>query len=196
MYFRFGKRIFDIVLSLILLLFLFPFIVVVYLTILLIDRHNPIFTQLRTGYKMQPFVMYKFRTMIDHESNFTTHLHYTSRLGSILRRFSIDELPQLLNVLKGNMSLIGPRPLIGEYDAHYSSEQKKRFQVLPGITGYAQVNGRNKLTWEEKFKLDCEYVENISLWLDLKITILTFVKIFHSQDVNFSKNQSVQSFFK
>jgi lipopolysaccharide/colanic/teichoic acid biosynthesis glycosyltransferase len=134
--------------------------------------------------------------MIDHESNFTNQLDYTSGLGRILRRFSLDELPQLINVLKGEMSLIGPRPLIGEYDTHYTDEQKKRFQVLPGITGYAQVNGRNKLTWEEKFKLDCIYVENISLWLDLKITILTFVKIFHSQDVNFSKYQSVESFFK
>jgi undecaprenyl phosphate N,N'-diacetylbacillosamine 1-phosphate transferase len=195
MYFRIGKPIFDFVLSLLLILFTLPLILLIGILIGLIDRQWPIFIQKRTGYKMQPFVIYKFRTMRDHDMNLTNQLEHTSILGRLLRIFSLDELPQLMNVLKGEMSLIGPRPLIDMYDAHYTLEQKKRFEVKPGISGMAQIKGRNKLTWEEKFKWDIYYVENISLWLDIKITILTIVKIFHFDDVNFSKNQSVQTFF-
>ena len=144
------KRIFDLLVSLPLIVFLVPIFIFVSLLILS-DMGRPVlFTQIRSGKNKNAFKIFKFRTM-RHPSVGTTDESRITRLGDILRKWSIDELPQLINVVKGDMSLIGPRPLLPEYDEHYSNEQNKRFLVKPGVTGLAQVLGRNDLTWDEKF---------------------------------------------
>lgn len=143
---------------------------------------NPIiFLQRRPGLNGRPFQLVKFRTMldkVDSDGNELTHSERLTSLGKFIRSTSLDELPQLLNVLKGDMSLVGPRPLLMEYLPLYSIEQARRHEILPGITGWAQVNGRNVLSWEEKFKLDVWYVDNRSFLLDLKILFLTVKKVF------------------
>jgi lipopolysaccharide/colanic/teichoic acid biosynthesis glycosyltransferase len=145
-----------------------------------------IFTQLRTGKNEMIFKLYKFRTMSDRRDSFGELLSDSERLtklGVFLRKTSLDELPQLLNVLKGDISLVGPRPLLIEYLSLYNDEQRRRHKVKSGITGWAQVNGRNSLTWEEKFKLDVFYVDNLSFLLDLKILFRTSIKVFKGSDI-------------
>lgn len=174
------KRIIDIMVALILLPLLSPVFLIVSVCIRLRMGAPILFRQQRPGLNGEPFYVYKFRTMNnqsgpDHplrsdEERLTT-------LGKLLRKLSIDELPQLINVMKGEMSLVGPRPLLMEYLALYTDEQKIRHQVRPGITGWAQVNGRNALTWEDKFKLDSWYVRNQTLWLDVKIIFITIMKV-------------------
>ena len=156
-----------------------------------------LFMQQRPGLCGKPFYIYKFRTMSGATNELgdllTDDLRLTP-LGKFLRRFSLDELPQLFNVLKGELSLVGPRPLLMEYLPRYSPEQARRHEVKPGITGWAQVNGRNAITWDEKFRLDVWYVDNRSFLLDLKILWLTLVKIFDKRDINYEGHATMPEF--
>ncbi len=145
----------------------------------------------------KPFILYKLRTMTNKKDKNGELLEDEFRLtpfGSFLRKFSLDELPQLINVLKGEISLVGPRPLLMEYLSLYSEEQAKRLLVKPGLTGWAQVNGRNSISWEEKFKLDVWYVENQSFLLDLKILYLTVMKVIKTEDIKNDKHTTMPSF--
>ncbi len=155
------------------------------------------FVQKRIGFRGMPFFIYKFRTMTnskDHLGNLLSDDQRLTALGSVLRTFSIDELPQLLNVLKGDLSLVGPRPLLEEYVPLYTNKQRKRHDVMPGITGWAQIKGRNSISWEEKFKLDIWYVENQSFVLDLKILLLTLFKVFKREGITTQNNSFMPKF--
>jgi lipopolysaccharide/colanic/teichoic acid biosynthesis glycosyltransferase len=157
------------------------------------DLGPPIFfKQKRGGLNGEPFNIIKFRTMSSHGDLNPSKINdekRTTNLGAILRKFSLDELPTLINIIKGEMSFVGPRPLLYEYKKHYNDDQNKRFLVKPGITGWAQVNGRNKLSWEEKFNLDNWYIKNQTLLLDFKIILMTVKKIFLNTDVDFDKSK-------
>lgn len=174
------KRLFDTVLSAVALLLLSPVVFVVALLVRWKLGSPVLFRQVRPGLHGKPFEMIKFRTMraaVNKQGNPLPDEQRMTRLGSLLRATSLDELPELWNVLKGEMSLVGPRPLLMEYLPLYSSQQYRRHEVRPGVTGWAQVNGRNALSWEEKFKLDVWYVDHQSLWLDIKILWLTVKKV-------------------
>lgn len=156
-----------------------------------------LFRQFRPGLHGRPFVIYKFRTMKeerDSRGNLLPDELRLTRLGRFLRSTSLDELPELFNVLKGDMSLVGPRPLLMEYLERYTPEQARRHEVKPGITGWAQVNGRNAITWEEKFKLDVWYVDNWSLWLDVKIMWLTLVKVLKREGISAQGHATMPEF--
>jgi lipopolysaccharide/colanic/teichoic acid biosynthesis glycosyltransferase len=173
------KRIFDLVLTIPGGIIISPLLLI--LTVLVRRRlGSPVlFRQVRPGLRGAPFTVYKFRTMIDEEDSQGHPLPDEDRLtsfGNFLRSYSLDELPELFNVLRGEMSLVGPRPLLMQYLERYSAEQARRHEVLPGMTGWAQVNGRNAITWEDKFRFDVYYVENWSLRFDIKILALTFWK--------------------
>ncbi len=174
------KRAFDLIISFCMIITLSPIILLVYLLLLIKLGSPAIFKQERPGFKSKPFNIYKFRTM-SLEAGFKDRLlpdqERLSNFGVILRSNSIDELPALWNVLKGEMSLVGPRPLLMEYLPLYNKKQARRHDVKPGITGWAQVNGRNAISWQEKFDLDVWYVENQSFWLDLKILLMTVKKV-------------------
>ena len=175
------KRIFDLFLSLCAIVCLFPVILITAILIRVKLGSPVLFIQMRPGLKGREFKMIKFRTMlnaVDKNGNQLSDDIRMTSFGSFLRSASLDELPGLLNVLKGDMSLVGPRPLLVEYLPLYSDEQAKRHNVRPGITGWAQINGRNAISWEQKFKLDVWYVENQSFWLDIKILLLTVKKVF------------------
>lgn len=197
MYQKVVKGLFDKLLALLLLLLFLPLML---MTALVIYRYtgNPIFfKQVRPGYKEKLFAIYKFRTMSDERDQYGELLpdeHRLKSMGKFIRKASLDELPQLLNVLKGEMSFVGPRPLLVEYLELYDEKQKKRHSVMPGITGWAQVNGRNALSWEEKFKYDTWYVENQSLLLDIKIIWMTFVKVLRRSDVSSATSVSMEKF--
>ena len=174
------KRVFDCIASLVALIFLVP--VMVFIALLIRNKlGTPVFfRQVRPGLVGRSFQMVKFRTMRDAVDDFGNQMPDSERLtsfGQFLRSTSLDELPELWNVLKGDMSLVGPRPLLMEYLPLYSKEQCRRHDVRPGITGWAQVNGRNAIQWDEKFKLDTWYVENRSFWLDIKILFMTVRKV-------------------
>jgi sugar transferase EpsL len=181
MYKSFLKRTIEILISFIGLLFLIPIYFFVYLLVR-INLGSPVFFyQSRPGLNGKLFNIYKFRTMTNELDKNEILLPDASRLtkfGKFLRSTSLDELPSLLSVLKGDMSLVGPRPLLEEYLPFYSEQQNRRHEVRPGITGWAQINGRNAISWEEKFELDLWYIENQSLWLDIKILCLTLKKVF------------------
>ena len=193
----FIKRTFDIVAALGGLIIFSPIIIVVAILVR-VNLGSPIlFTQDRVGKNNKIFKMMKFRTMKDGVDKYGKLLPDSERLtnfGKILRSTSLDELPELINILKGDMSLIGPRPLLIEYLPLYSEEQKRRHNVLPGLTGWAQVNGRNSISWGEKFKLDVYYVNNWSLGLDLKIFFLTFYKLFNREGINQDGESTVEDF--
>jgi len=181
------KRLFDIVVSMISIVLLIPLFGILYIGMWLTLGARLILRQFRPGLNGKPFVMYKFRTMRDADGENGLTLPDEVRLtnfGKFLRSTSFDELPELWNVLKGEMSLVGPRPLLMEYLPLYSAEQSRRHNVLPGITGWAQINGRNSLSWEEKFKLDVWYVDNHSFFLDIKILFLTIKKIFIREGIS------------
>lgn len=167
------KRALDIIGALVLLIVLSPILLIGMFAIRISMGSPMIFRHTRSGRNKQPFSLIKLRTMVNDPHNRLSDKERITPLGEAIRKYSIDEIPQLLNVLKGEMSLVGPRPLLLEYDNHYSEQQNKRFLVKPGITGWAQVNGRNELSWEEKLNLDIYYVENWSLWLDLLILFKT-----------------------
>jgi sugar transferase EpsL len=180
------KRIFDIAISLIGLIITLPIILIVGVLILLIDGRPVIYRQLRVGGKRKLFTFIKFRTMLPHSISIADNSQIT-RLGKILRNTSLDELPNLWNVLRGEMSIVGPRPLLIEYLEYYSLDEMRRHDVLPGITGWAQVNGRNSISWDEKLMLDVWYVDNQSLVLDLRIILLTFQKVLNREGINQSE---------
>lgn len=174
------KRIFDVVASAIALLLLSPVIAIVAWQISRKMGSPVLFRQVRPGLNGKPFEMVKFRTMkdaVDAAGNPLPDSERMTPFGQFLRSSSLDELPELWNVLKGDMSLVGPRPLLMEYLPLYSAEQYRRHEARPGVTGWAQINGRNSLSWDEKFKLDVWYVDNQSLWLDIKILFLTVKKV-------------------
>ena len=191
------KRIIDLTLSLLGVIVLFPFLLIVGLVII-ISTGNPIFfKQYRSGLNEKIFCLYKFRTMTeerDEKGNLLPDGDRLTSFGKFLRKTSIDELPSLWNVLKGDMSLVGPRPLLLEYLPLYSKEQMRRHEVKPGITGWAQVNGRNAISWEEKFKLDIWYVENQSFWLDIKIMALTIWKVMKREGISHNKYETMPKY--
>ena len=191
------KRLFDIVVSLTALVLLSP----VLLTVALLVRRklgSPVlFRQVRPGLHGKPFEMIKFRTMLDAYDDQGKPLPNEQRLtrfGKLLRSTSLDELPELWNVLKGDMSLVGPRPLLMEYLPLYSKHQARRHEVRPGVTGWAQVNGRNAISWEEKFDYDVWYVDHQTFWLDVKILLLTVKKVFVREGISSSENVTMPKF--
>lgn len=191
------KRSFDIIFSLTVLIMLSPIFLIIAILVKIKLGGHIFFVQERIGMYNRPFKMYKFRTMRDTKDSSGNLLSDNERLtkfGKILRSTSLDELPEFFNILRGEMSLIGPRPLLPKYLPLYSGEQIKRHNVLPGLTGWAQVNGRNSISWTEKFKLDVWYVENWSLKLDLKIFFLTIVKVIKREDINQESTVTMEAF--
>lgn len=193
----FGKRLFDLIASALALIVLSP---VLGLTALLvrIQLGGPIlFRQQRPGYKGRPFHIFKFRTMIDRfapDGSLLPDSERLTRFGRALRSTSLDELPELFNILRGEMSVVGPRPLLMEYLPLYSAEQARRHDMPPGLTGWAQVHGRNALSWQDKFRLDVWYVDHWSFWLDLKIIFLTLVKVFQREGISQEGQATAEKF--
>lgn len=186
MYAKIFKRLLDFVLSLMALLVLSPVLLILTVLGAIKMKGNPFFTQQRPGKNEKIFKLIKFRTMTcekDEQGNLLPDAQRLTKYGKLLRSTSLDELPELINILKGDMSIVGPRPLLVEYLPWYTQEEKRRHSVLPGLTGWAQVNGRNSVDWESRFKLDVEYVDNISLGKDLSILFLTVKKVFSKSDV-------------
>lgn len=191
------KRVFDLIAAaIVLVVFGIPMLVIAWE----IRRKlgcPVLFRQVRPGLRGQPFKMVKFRTMrdvLDSSGRLLPDAERMTPFGGFLRSTSLDELPELWNVLKGEMSLVGPRPLLMEYLSLYSSEQLRRHEVRPGVTGWAQINGRNTLTWDEKFKLDVWYVDNQSFWLDLKILLLTVKKVFVREGISAAGEVTMSKF--
>ena len=181
------KRIFDLIISLIGLITLSPIIILLTVGLFIANKGNPFYFQKRPGKNEKLFSIIKFKTMNSEKNSNGTLKSDADRLtylGRLVRRTSLDEIPQLINVLKGDMSLIGPRPLLSEYLPLYNEAQKKRHNIRPGITGWAQVNGRNAISWEKKFELDVWYVNNQSMFLDLKIVLLTIKKVMISEGIS------------
>lgn len=193
------KRIFDLTVTAFLLPFLFPLLGIVALSVKCNLGGPVFFRQVRPGYQAQPFEMIKFRTMRDCRNEqgvlLPDHVRLTS-FGGWLRKTSLDELPEFWNVLRGEMSLVGPRPLLMEYLPLYTKEQMRRHEVRPGITGWAQINGRNSVAWDEKFKLDVWYVDNQSLWLDVRILLITIYKVLSCHGVSAQDKVTVSKFSK
>lgn len=191
------KRIFDLSVSFFALLTLLPVILVV-AALIYFKLGSPIlFTQNRPGLNGRVFKMMKFRSMLDakdKQGNLLPDEQRMTKFGAFLRSTSLDELPGLFNVLKGDMSLVGPRPLLVQYLPLYSAEQARRHNVRPGITGWAQVNGRNAISWEDKFKLDVWYVDNQSFWLDIKILLLTVKKVFVREGISADGHVTIEPF--
>lgn len=182
-----SKRLFDLLLTIPGLVLVSPLLLLIALLALILQGRPVIYRQARGGLGNSVFYIYKFRTMrnvYDSNGNLKPDGERMTSFGRYLRRTSLDELPELFNVLRGEMSLVGPRPLMAVYLERYTPEQARRHTVLPGMTGWAQVNGRNALTWEDKFALDLWYVDHWSLWLDVKILALTFVKLFRQEGIN------------
>lgn len=181
------KRIFDVVSSLIILIIVSPILMIAGILVLVVLKRPVFFAQVRPGKDCKPFRMYKYRTMTnetDKNGNLLPNELRMTKFGLFLRHSSIDELPELFNVLKGDMSLVGPRPLLMDYLPLYTESQMRRHLVKPGITGWAQVNGRNSISWEEKFELDIWYVEHRSFLLDLKILWLTLLKTLRREGIS------------
>lgn len=197
MYTLYIKRVLDFITSLCLLIFLFPVMLVVGILLLFQNKATPFFFQDRPGKNEKKIRIMKFKSMTDEKDKNGKLLPDNKRitkLGAFIRKTSLDELPQLINVLKGDMSLIGPRPLLFKYIPLYSKEQSRRHDVKPGITGWAQINGRNTISWVKKFEYDVYYVDNISFLLDLKILWLTLLKVVKREGVNQSDDRPMQPF--
>jgi lipopolysaccharide/colanic/teichoic acid biosynthesis glycosyltransferase len=187
LYRRFGKRAIDLAVSLAALALLSPFLLFLACLVRLRLGRPVIFAQERPGKDGRPFTIFKFRTMADAVDRLGRLLpdgERITKLGGWLRRTSIDELPELFNVLRGEMSLVGPRPLRMHYLERYSPEQARRHEVLPGITGWAQINGRNSISWEEKFELDVWYVDHMSFWLDLRLLVMTLATLVRQEGIS------------
>ena len=198
MYNLFLKRFFDILIAINVLLLVFPFLITTAIVILVFGNVEGVFfTQSRPGKQNKLFKIIKFKTMTDSRDNLGNLLpdkHRMTKFGKFIRNYSIDELPQIINVLKGDMSLIGPRPLLPKYLPLYDKRQSRRHEVRPGITGWAQVNGRNALSWKEKLELDVWYVENISFMLDIKILWLTILKVLKKEGISAKNSVSGKTF--
>jgi len=193
----FVKRFLDLVFSLVSFGISLIIFIPIALLLLFFNHGKPFFFQRRPGKRGHIFKVIKFKTMNDKKDSYGNLLPDGERLtliGKFIRKTSLDEIPQLLNVIKGDMSLVGPRPLLPEYLPLYNDEQQRRHEVKPGITGWAQVNGRNAISWEDKFKLDVWYVDNMSLLLDIKILWLTILKVLRSEGVTQEGEATVQYF--
>lgn len=197
MYSKYIKRLIDLVLSLTGLIVLGPLLILLIISLSIYYKGNPFFLQSRPGMNERIFRVIKFKTMNDKRNNkgelISDSLRLTS-LGKFIRKTSLDELPQLVNVIKGDMSIIGPRPLLVKYLNLYNERQRQRHMVKPGITGWAQVNGRNAIKWKDKFEYDVWYVEKISFALDIKILILTMKKVFKSEGINQAGQATSEAF--
>ena len=196
-YKRIIKPVFDFSFAFVLLSLLMPIILVFLFFLFLQNSGTPFFSQVRPGLKEKPFTIYKLKTMQDTRDDQGVLLpdnHRITPLGKIIRKLSLDELPQFWNVLKGDMSFVGPRPLLPEYLPLYNKKQKNRHNLKPGITGWAQVKGRNTISWQQKFEYDLWYIENQSFILDLKILLFTVGKIFKTQEVNASGLNTMERF--
>jgi sugar transferase EpsL len=192
-----SKRLFDLMVTSIGLVITLPMMLILSVLVWVFLGTPILFRQPRPGYKGCPFITYKFRTMTDQRGTDGKLLPDARRLtlfGRFLRSTSLDDLPQVFNVLRGEMSLVGPRPLLMKYLERYSPEQMRRHDVLPGITGWAQVNGRNSLDWDEKFRLDVWYVDHWSFWLDMKILLMTPWKVFTQEGINQPGHATVEEF--
>lgn len=197
MYKNYFKRLFDFTAALVGLLLLSPLFILVTIGLFFANQGKPFFFQIRPGKDEKLFRIVKFKTMndkTDAEGNLLSDAERLTRIGSFVRKTSLDEIPQLLNVLKGDMSLIGPRPLLPEYLPLYNEFQKRRHEVRPGITGWAQVNGRNAISWEQKFKYDVWYTKNCSFVLDLKILFLTVKKVFVREGISQEGQATAEAF--
>lgn len=197
MYSNYIKHLLDFFIAVIALIVLFPIVLLVILFILLTMGRPVLFTQNRGGKDGKIFKLYKFRTMnreCDAQGKLLPDSQRITKFGKFLRSFSLDELPGILNVLRGDLSIVGPRPFISEYLPLYNDFQKQRHLVKPGITGWAQVNGRNSISWEEKFKFDVWYVENQSFWLDLKILLLTVKKVLVRDGISSQDHVTTEKF--
>ena len=187
MYKHFFKRFFDFWISLIALIVISPILLVVTIWLHFTNKGaGAFFFQERPGKEGKIFKVIKFKSMTDErdrEGNLLPEAQRLTKIGAFIRKFSIDELPQLINVLKGDMAFIGPRPLLPKYLPLYNEEQHRRHSVRPGISGWAQVHGRNNITWTEKFKLDVWYVDHVSLWIDIKVIFLTIKNVLSSKDI-------------
>ena len=191
------KRILDCVIASIAFIVLFPLFILVLFVLSINNLGTPFFTQLRPGMNAKIFRIIKFKTMTDKKSFDGKLLQDSDRLtilGNFIRKTSLDEIPQLLNVIKGDMSLVGPRPLLVDYLPLYNAFQARRHEVKPGITGWAQVNGRNAISWEQKFEYDVWYVDHLSFALDIKILWMTVLKVFKSEGINAADSATMEKF--
>lgn len=197
MYKYFFKRVLDFILSLTALIVLSPVIIVLTIILSFVNKGNPFFTQDRPGKHEKRIKIIKFKSMLDtrdEKGNLLPDVQRMTKTGVFIRKFSLDELPQLINVLIGDMSLVGPRPLLFKYIPLYSEEQRRRHDVTPGITGWAQVNGRNSIEWNAKFKYDVYYVDNLSFAFDIKILFMTLKKVIAREGVNQSDERPMMPF--
>ena len=197
MYKGFLKRFFDLIISFVLLVVLSPFILIVIVLLWFVNKGNPFFYQRRPGLNGEIFLLWKFKTMNDKKDKDGKLLSDEVRLtavGKFVRKTSLDEIPQLLNVIIGDMSLIGPRPLLTDYLHLYNDFQNRRHEVKPGITGWAQVNGRNAISWDKKFEYDVWYVDNIGFLLDCKIILKTVQKVIQSEGINAQDGNTIEPF--
>jgi undecaprenyl phosphate N,N'-diacetylbacillosamine 1-phosphate transferase len=197
MYGSFFKRLLDFFAAFFLLLIFSPVIIIVACVLAYANKGKAFFFQQRPGKNEKPIYIIKFKSMTDAkdaDGNLLPDNKRITKAGAFVRKYSLDELPQFINVLKGDMSLVGPRPLLFKYIPLYSEEQRKRHLVKPGITGWAQVNGRNSISWAEKFKLDLYYVNHLSLLLDIKILFLTVLKVIKKEGVNQSEERPMMPF--
>jgi undecaprenyl phosphate N,N'-diacetylbacillosamine 1-phosphate transferase len=196
-YRRYFKRLFDIILSILSVIFLSPVLLLVAILVRVKLGTPILFQQKRPGLNGEIFTIYKFRTMTseqDENGVLLVDSHRLTKFGRMLRSTSLDELPELFNIIKGDMSIVGPRPLLVQYLKLYDKHQQRRHEVRPGLTGYAQVNGRNAISWETKFNMDVEYVDNISFMGDLKIILKTIKKVFFKEDISSGSSMTMEPF--
>lgn len=197
MYKHFFKRVIDFAIALLSLILLSPLFLIVTVCLYINNNGKPFFFQARPGLNERIFKIIKFKTMNDRKDSFGKLLSDEDRItpiGAFIRKTSLDEIPQLINVLKGDMALIGPRPLLIQYLPIYNETQKRRHEVRPGITGWAQINGRNAISWNKKFELDVWYVENVSLRTDFKVFFTTFKKVFKSEGISAEGHVTIEPF--
>ncbi|ADZ12593.1 sugar transferase [Riemerella anatipestifer] len=197
MYKNFFKRVIDFSLALIGFILLLPVFLIVMVLLTIANQGKPFFFQKRPGKNERIFSIIKFKTMNDKKDtngNLLSDAERLTAIGKLVRKTSLDEIPQLLNVIKGDMSLVGPRPLLPQYLPLYDEEQKKRHNVRPGITGWAQINGRNAISWQQKFEYDVWYVHNLSLFLDIKVLFLTVKKVFVSEGISQEGQATMEPF--
>jgi len=198
MTFQLEKRLFDLAIAVPSVFFLSPLFMLIGILVRMKIGSPVVFRQVRPGLHGRSFVIYKFRTMTDErdeDGNLLPDGERLTSLGRFLRKTSMDELPELFNVIKGDMSIVGPRPLLMQYLDRYTPEQSRRHEVKPGITGWAQVNGRNAISWEDKFKLDVWYVDNWSFWLDVKIVLMTVWKVLRREGISQKGEATMEEFW-
>ncbi len=192
-----GKRFFDFLVAFFLLIVLAPFLFTLSIILMIANQGSLFFVQARPGWRERSFNLIKFKTMsdaCDQQGNLLPDKERITKVGSLVRKTSLDELPQIFNVLIGDMSLIGPRPLLVKYIPLYNHVQRRRHEVRPGITGWAQVNGRNKISWKQKFELDVYYVDHVSFFFDIKILWLTVLKVLQREGINQSEERPMPPF--